>query len=826
MVPAAPLAGECAPPPAKPLAEPSAAVEAPSDPLASVAQEGMETASSQQQLWRQSSQQTPQQTPQQRRSRSPRARSPRLGRWREHEAVHEALTGPHGAPPQPLPWCPQLEPSERQQHVTLWARRIASDGVTGSKPFSIALAHARAASGKGDGGGGGGGSGGGGLGERERGHASGPSYVHELAADTHGVAFAFGGVDPGTLHAKGRLVSTHTVHYSVGKAGRYRLHVGLRPQGGEALPGSPFALCIQPNDAHRQTSRLAVSSLPLRGVVGETSEGVQLVTADCMGNRCLIGGAPVRVSCTSEAVQTTCVDNGDGTYRLGWFAELSGTYMLHVTIDGRDVTGSPASLHMVASAPDVGRFEVVGALLGGAVAGEPGRLRIHCRDTFGNLCVLAGTDASFGLSLLPASTARPKDEQGEEGAPVAKAGKKGKEGGKGASAASVAKAQQQAFESIEVSMPFEGRWVDAAYDVLFTAQQAGEFELHLWYVPQGVPFSAAAKQRLPSSPFPLRVLEGAASSSGSQIKDASQVRDVRIPAGQDVVIHPQFRDVWGNPSSPAEGSISATLESPDGSSTTLTLKRQQGLGAFEVRCDPHEKGRYSLSVCLDGTPISDSPVAFEVTPGAPNGGKSRLLLPGDGQPQQIGEVPVEIVLECQDRYGNIVHTGGATVAARALGPGTSSPTVEDLQNGRYVIRFAQAAAGECKIMVRLDNQDVPPAVLQFKDMISGKTAGDKSMAGAPAAAPAMATAPAAGPPATVTAPAVGLTAGAGAAAPTVAGAGDLIEMDGGSGDHFDAAAVAKLLAAEREVGNAATVSASAAKAGASGPRVQRSSIEH
>ena len=100
---------------------------------------------------------------------------------------------------------------------------------------------------------------------------------------------------------------------------------------------------------------------------------------------------------------------------------------------------------------------------------------------------------------------------------MAKAGKKGKEGGKGASAASVARAQQQAFESIEVSMPFEGRWVDAAYDVLFTAQQAGEFELHLWYVPQGVPLSAAAKQRLPSSPFPLRVLEGAAASLGSQI---------------------------------------------------------------------------------------------------------------------------------------------------------------------------------------------------------------------------------------------------------------------------------------------------------------------
>ena len=40
--------------------------------------------------------------------------------------------------------------------------------------------------------------------------------------------------------------------------------------------------------------------------------------------------------------------------------------------------------------------------------------------------------------------------------------------------------------------------------------------------------------------------------------------------------------------------------------------------------------------------------------------------------------------------------------------------MDDLQNGQYLIRFTQAAAGECKIMVRLDNVDVPPLVLQFK----------------------------------------------------------------------------------------------------------------
>ena len=346
-------------------------------------------------------------------------------------------------------------------------------------------------------------------------------------------------------------------------------------------------------------------------------------------------------------------------------------------------------------------------------------------------------------------------------------------------------------------------------DILFSPSIAGEFELHLWYVPEGVAFSAATKQRLPSSPFPLRVAEGAASPAGSQVKDASSVRDAQIPAGQEVVIHPQLRDEFSNPASAAEGAISATLDGADGTSLPLTLKRQAGLGAYEVRCEPHEQGHYSMSVCLNGAPISDSPVPFEIVPGAPNGSKSRLLLPGDGQPQKIGEVPVEIVLECQDRFGNVLHSGGATVAARALGPGTTSPSVEDLQNGRYIIRFAQAAAGECKIMVRLDNQDVPPAVLQFKgDIGAGKAAGDKGVA-APAAAPpgaAMPLAPAYAPaaaPSCSSVPDDAATVGEGVVATRGVEAANArrgsTTASATSGDPaFDAAAVAKLLVAERK----------------------------
>jgi hypothetical protein len=77
----------------------------------------------------------------------------------------------------------------------------------------------------------------------------GSSFVHELAEDPRKIAFACGGVFPGTLHAHGALIKTHQVSYSVGAAGKYLMHVGLRQQS-VVLPGSPFALEVKPGPAH------------------------------------------------------------------------------------------------------------------------------------------------------------------------------------------------------------------------------------------------------------------------------------------------------------------------------------------------------------------------------------------------------------------------------------------------------------------------------------------------------------------------------------------------------------------------------------------------
>ena len=253
-------------------------------------------------------------------------------------------------------------------------------------------------------------------------------------------------------------MKTHSVHYSLGRAGRYMMHVRLRQQGAR-LQGSPFELEVSPGTAHAAWTSVQVEHdrLPLRGIVGEPSVGVKVLSKDRMANRCLVGGALVRVSCDNQALETKCLDNDDGTYVVHWFSKVGGTYSIRISIDGVDVAGSPTPLLMLASKPDVNQFTVSGDGLVKAVAGKPAAVRVQCKDAFGNLCALSSTDTKWGMQLLPLSEGRAIDDAGA--VPVGKKSKKGEGGGGGGNNPMAAgnAAQKTSFESIKESMPFAGK---------------------------------------------------------------------------------------------------------------------------------------------------------------------------------------------------------------------------------------------------------------------------------------------------------------------------------------------------------------------------------
>ena len=162
-------------------------------------------------------------------------------------------------------------------------------------------------------------------------------FAHELSSDPTGVGFAYGGVEPGRLHAKGQLIESHRVHYSIARCGKYWLHVALRHDGTE-IPGSPFLLRVTAGPAKALATSLPAACMPLHGIVGLGHSGlglsgclVLLQSSDRAGNACTSGGDKVATACDKECVQCKSTDNGDGTYALEWRSVTAGTFEVQCT---------------------------------------------------------------------------------------------------------------------------------------------------------------------------------------------------------------------------------------------------------------------------------------------------------------------------------------------------------------------------------------------------------------------------------------------------------------------------------------------------------------
>ncbi len=315
----------------------------------------------------------------------------------------------------------------------------------------------------------------------------------ELASDPAGIGFGFGGVEPGTLHARGQLYEKHSVFYSIGLAGDYLLHVRLR-HAAAAVPGSPFSLRVLPAPAHAKATRLPVSSVSGRvGLEGEGSEGgideseigarLTLRTADKMGNYCTSGGADVKLVCTPEGPVTKVHDNKDGTYLLEWRSKASGTFKSRVTIGTEDVLGSPMEFTLSSSDPDLSKSELSGDGLRACIAGQESEITIKFVDQYGNTAIPGGKFA-FGMAF-------------------SKNDKEGVNAAKQSLAAAEPTAHQGAWEPGDTGV----------YKMRYFATEAGPCRLHVWCDPQ----SKGERLPFPNSPFQLSVSSGEPSTTVSQV---------------------------------------------------------------------------------------------------------------------------------------------------------------------------------------------------------------------------------------------------------------------------------------------------------------------
>ena len=131
---------------------------------------------------------------------------------------------------------------------------------------------------------------------------------------------------------------------------------------------------VKPGPAHAPSTKFPEDVLPLHTVVG-TQGRLVLQLSDCMGNKCIEGGAHLEVSVNTNgapkaALTCKCDDQQDGTFLVTWSSEVSHKYMLELKIHGVHIMGSPAPLTLLPGDLEVSRCSLLAPRE--AVAGEMG----------------------------------------------------------------------------------------------------------------------------------------------------------------------------------------------------------------------------------------------------------------------------------------------------------------------------------------------------------------------------------------------------------------------------------------------------------------------
>ena len=528
--------------------------------------------------------------------------------------------------------------------------------------------------------------------------------MQELVSDPSGICFAFGGVDPGTLHAHGQLHDVHRAHYSVGRVGKYLLHISLRSQA-LPLPGSPFTLNVVPGQAHAGSTVMPPEASRLTGLVGISPDDgckLRVIASDKMGNVCTAGGASVTCSCTSSDVVCNTTDKNDGSYLLEWRSKFSGVFEVHVFVDKHNIQGSPMKLRLASTNPDLNKTVISGAGVDGTIAaGMAVQVNLSFRDEYSNWC-RPGSESSykFGMALLP-------ERSGEKPTTAA-------------------------------AHPSEGEWgtgETGEYTLTYTATTAGNHELYLW-----CETSKGDRQILPGSPFSMHVQSGKASSDVSEVdgfitesaeqaatkvkkdngrgqgsgdKGAAEVPAVPdgVTAGESVIIRPSLRDDFGNPAHVPEGALTVLLSDCEERSYEDKVEMPMmvspivrgGLTSYECRYETSKSGVSFLHVRLHGVPVKGSPVRFRVSPALHD--RDLTKVEGPQSPGLYVDETYKCIVRLRDRFGNFLEKGGAAIAARLvyikqgmhdsnlLNSQNHIVNVEDKSDGTYHVTFGLMQRG-------------------------------------------------------------------------------------------------------------------------------------
>ncbi|MGW8267385.1 MAG: filamin/ABP280 repeat domain-containing protein, partial [Longimicrobiales bacterium] len=192
------------------------------------------------------------------------------------------------------------------------------------------------------------------------------------------------------------------------------------------------------------------------------------------------------------------------------------------------------------------------------------------------------------------------------------------------------------------------------------------------------------------SPFASEVGSGPVSPEQS----TATVPDGTAGSATRIVI--QTRDGAGNPMSSGGETVVVTVSGANDAGALSVFDHADG--TYTASYTPTRAGTDAVVITINGTPINGSPFASDVSVGPVSPAHSTAIVP-DGT---VG-VPVNIVVQARDAYGNPLSVGGEVVIVTVTGKNPTWPMrATDMGDGTYTASYTPRRKGNDKVYITMN----------------------------------------------------------------------------------------------------------------------------
>jgi len=332
--------------------------------------------------------------------------------------------------------------------------------------------------------------------------------------------------------------------------------IATEAYGTAPIKDAPFTVNIVPGLADPLNfgwEGLELDANGRRIVVAGTTPTFKITSKDGFGNQLQDGGLNVHGQIKGPAsVQVLVGDQGDGSYEISYTPTIVGDYALSLSVDNQKIGGkhNPFPFVVIPAGPDGAHSIAHGKGVENATIGEDNNFTIETRDAFNNKVGTGGADVAGNLTNLETGDVVPLDIQ-DNG--------------------------------------------DGTYHATYPdLQKTGNYEL----VPtvSGVPIKGA--------PFNLKVKPGGTNLDNTTV----DFPDVNVSGMLGPLV--SLRD--DNDNLRADGGDVVVAELQPKSKLPPVKARDKGDGTFEVFYPPNVRGKYDVTIKVNGNEAPGGPYEVDV----------------------------------------------------------------------------------------------------------------------------------------------------------------------------------------------------------------------